>query len=123
MKFLCDANIGSIIAHALAGEGHDVVRAIHVLPHADDRVVLAYAVEHDRILVTCDSDFGEHVFLRGCAPRPAIIYVRFEPEHVADIIPRLLAVLDFEALRDHMTVIGERRDRRTPFPARSNDNG
>ena len=123
MRFICDHNIGSLIADALRARGHDVVRAIHVTPDADDLVVMAYAVAERRILVTCDSDFGEHVFMRGAAPPPAIIYIRFEPEHVVEIVPRLYAVLDFDTLRDHMTVIGEHRDRRTRFPKRSNDNG
>lgn len=85
--------------------------------------MLAYAVAHERILITCDSDFGEHVFLRGRTPPPAIIYIRFEPEDVRESLPRLMAILDFDALRDNMTVIGEHRDRTTPFPTRSNDNG
>jgi len=84
---------------------------------------MAYAVANDRVLVTCDSDFGELVFLEGQKPPPAIIYIRFEPEDVADIVPRLLPLLDFTMLRGHMTVIGDRRDRRTPFPTKSNDHG
>ena len=122
MRFICDHNIGSTIARALQEQGHDVVRAIHVTPHADDLTVLDHAVAQQRILITCDSDFGEHVFLRGQTPPPAIIYVRFEPEDVSEIVPRLLAVLDFDELDGHMTVIGEHRDRSTPFPKRSNDN-
>lgn len=85
--------------------------------------MLAWAVADDRILVTCDSDFGELVFLQGSTPPPAIIYIRFEPQEVADIVPRLRAVLEFDALRGHMTVIGDLRDRRTPFPKRSENNG
>ncbi len=123
MRLICDHNIGSLIARALADQRHDVVRAIHVTPDADDPIVLAYAVAERRILVTCDSDFGELVFLKGASAPPAIIYIRFEPPDVADIVPRLLPLLDFDTLRDHITVIGDRRDRRTPFPAKSRDNG
>lgn len=123
MRFVCDANVGSVIARALAADGHDVVRAIHVLPDKGDGDVLAWAVANDRILVTCDRDFGELVFLHGATPPPAIIYIRFEPPEVAEIVPRLLAILDFDALRDHMTVIGDLRDRRSPFPKRSENNG
>jgi predicted nuclease of predicted toxin-antitoxin system len=123
LRLICDANIGSIIARALAGQGHDVIRAIYVVPHADDDVVLRYAVDNDRVLVTCDGDFGELVFRRGALPPPAIIYVRFEPPEVGEIVPRLLAVLDFDLLKDHMTVIGEHGNRRTAFPGKSVSHG
>lgn len=123
MKFLCDNNIGSIIAHALSAAGHDVERAIHAVPGADDATVMACAVEQDRILVTCDRDFGELVFRHFRRPPPAIIYIRFEPQNVEDVVPRLMAVLDFEQLQHHMTVIGDEGDRRTTFPRKSANDG
>ena len=123
MRFLCDNNIGSIIARALTAAGHDVERAIHAVPGADDRTVMAYAVAADRILVTCDRDFGELVFRHDCPPPPAIIYIRFEPQNVEDIVPRLMAVLDFGLLQHHMTVIGDEGDRRTTFPRKSANDG
>ena len=98
-------------------------RAIHAVPGADDATVMRYAVQRDRILVTCDRDFGELVFRFQQTPPPAIIYIRFEPQDVADIVPRLLAVLDFDLLEHHMMVIGDDGDRRTSFPTGSNDNG
>ncbi len=119
MRLLCDANVGSIIARALADEGYDVVRAIHVAPHAPDDVVLQYAVDEDRVLVTCDRDFGELIFKHRAVAPPGIIYIRFEPDDVEEIVPRLLAVLDFDALKGHMTVIGDDNIRRTVFPAKS----
>lgn len=121
MRFICDANIGTAIAGALSDAGHDVVRAIAVAPDADDKAILAYATANRRILVTCDRDFGELVFLHRAAPPPAIIYIRFEPEDVADIVPRLVPLLDFDQLEGHMTVIGADHDRRTSFPAKSKD--
>ena len=119
MRLLCDANVGSIIAGALAAAGHDVTRAIYVAPDAHDEFILGHAVSDDRILVTCDRDFGELVFKHRAAPPPGIIYIRFEPDDVEKIVPRLLAVLDFDALNGHMTVIGDRSVRRTVFPAKS----
>jgi predicted nuclease of predicted toxin-antitoxin system len=115
LKFLCDANIGSTIARAMSGHGYDVERAIHVMPDAKDEILLAYAVAQQRVLVTCDSDFGELVFHKRLPPPPAIIYIRFEPDQVADIVPRLMPLLDFDALRDHMIVIGTENVRRRPF--------
>jgi predicted nuclease of predicted toxin-antitoxin system len=119
LKLICDANIGSRLARALMAEGHDVVRASEVTPGAGDEDVLGYAVANDRVLITCDRDFGELVFLQGATPPPAIVYVRFEPEDVLEIIPRLIPLLDFDRLSGHMTVVGAERDRRTPFPEKS----
>lgn len=84
---------------------------------------MGHAAESDRILVTCDRDFGELVFRFRRTPPPAIIYILFEPQTVADIVPRLLAVLDFDRLQHHMTVIGDDGDRRTAFPRESANDG
>ena len=117
MKLLCDANLGRRLAQKLGEAGHDVVRSIHRIRHdARDEQVLALAAFEDRILITCDSDFGELVFLAGEPPPPAIIYVRFEPDDVEDIAPRILAALDRDGIEGHMVVIGDFADRRTKFP-------
>ncbi|MGI4947249.1 MAG: hypothetical protein ACRYHC_00950 [Janthinobacterium lividum] len=62
-------------------------------------------------------------FSRNAEPPPAIIYLRYRARDVEEAIRRLLAVLDFDQLMNHMTVIDERRVRRTPFPIGSNDHG
>ena len=96
-----------------------MARAIHVAPHAPDEVILKHAVADDRILVTCDRDFGELIFKHRAVAPLGVIYIRFEPDDVEEIVPRLLAVLDFDALKGHMTVIGDDSIRRTLFPAKS----
>ena len=122
MKLICDANIGRRIALALAAEGHDVLRSTDVLPDGSDAEVFAYAAKAARVLITCDRDFGELVFRHGAEPPPAIIYVRYEPEDVLDILPRLIPLLDFERLNGHMAVLGAEHDRHTPFPKRDQTN-
>jgi hypothetical protein len=74
------------------------------------------------VLFTCDSDLGEHIFSSARTP-PTVVEIQFISLNVTDVVPRLLAILDFDALRGHMRVIGEQRDRRTPFPARSDPHG
>ena len=101
----------------MVAAGFDTTRSIHALgAAAPDERVLAHAVAEERIRLTCDSDFGELVFLNGHRAPPGIIYVRFEPQDVADIIPRLLAVLTEDFPFHHMVVIGDSGDRSTPFP-------
>lgn len=118
MRLLCDANLGSRIAGALAEAGYDVVRSIHALGHsAPDDDILALAVSDDRILLTCDSDFGELVFLQGKTAPPGILYVRFEPQTVEEILPRIYEALRSDRLSGNMVVIGNSGDRFTAFPS------
>ena len=42
---------------------------------------------------------------------------------MTEIVPRLLAVLDFERLQHHMTVIGDEGDRRTSYPRKKANDG
>ena len=123
MRFLLDANVGSTIARALSSRGHDVIRIAVIAPAANDEAVLAQAIEEGRILITCDHDFGELVYRDHAHCPPAIIFIRFEPGDVAEIVPRLLPLLDFEILNNHMTIIGPEHTRRRPFPTKSEANG
>jgi predicted nuclease of predicted toxin-antitoxin system len=123
LRFLLDVNIGSTVARALRDAGHDVVRAAITYPTASDAAILGHATRECRILVTRDGDFGGLIFQNGAAPPPAVIYIRFEPSDIAQMVSRLMAVLDNDRLRDHMTVIGPDHDRRRPFPVRSEDHG
>ena len=120
MRFLLDVNVGSTIARALVESGHDVIRAALTNPRSVDPVILDRAVAEDRILITYDSDFCDLIFHHGAKQPPAIIHVRFEPDEVADILPRLMPLLDFALLDGHMTVIGSEHTRRRPFPSKSN---
>lgn len=123
MRFLLGVNIGTTVATTLCDAGHDVMRA--ALHHAQesDGAVLAHAVRQNRILVTCDGDFGDLIYRQGADVPPAVIYIRFEPDAIADLVPRLMDILDFTRLDGHITVIGPEHDRRRPFPVRSTDHG
>jgi len=120
LRFLCDANIGSTIVRAIAAKGYDVVTAI--APGEPDQAVLERAVAEERILVTCDRDFGELIYLHGKAAPPAVIYIRFEPQTVEEIVPRLMSVLEFDMLRGHMIVIDDHQTRRRPLPGKTVEN-
>ena len=101
--------------------GHDVLRAALEHPTLEDADVLARAVQEGRILITYDRDFSELIFAGAAKQPPAIIYIRYEPENVADVLPRLMPLLDFTKLDGHMTVIGKRHSRRTPLPLKSDN--
>lgn len=66
-KFLCDQNVPEPLSVFLIEEGQDVVRSKDVVgENAKDPVVAKFAIEHKRILVSWDRDFGQQRFM---APR------------------------------------------------------
>ena len=52
--------------------GQDVLSAAEVDPSATDEMLLALALEEQRVIITQDKDFGELVFLLGMS-HPCII--------------------------------------------------
>ena len=62
MKFLIDANVEQAMIAWLEAEGHDLLIANRIEPGAPDDALLRLAIEHGRIIVTRDKDFGDLVF-------------------------------------------------------------
>ncbi|MBI3514188.1 MAG: DUF5615 family PIN-like protein [Proteobacteria bacterium] len=52
-------------ADRLRALGHDVAEARERGPDPGDEVLLQWAADERRVLVTMDKDFGAHIFLRG----------------------------------------------------------
>ena len=65
MRFLIDRCAGTFIAEWLRTQGHDVVESRERGPDPGDRVLLEWAAQESRILITIDTDFGQLVFLEG----------------------------------------------------------
>ena len=63
MRFLVDACAGHRLAEWLRSEDHDVTESRDRGPDPGDRVLLGWAAEEDRVLVTMDKDFGRLLFL------------------------------------------------------------
>ena len=55
--------LGRLLADWLRQQGHDVVESRELGPDPGDRVLLEWAAEDARILVTIDTDFGELIFV------------------------------------------------------------
>lgn len=92
MRFLIDNALPPRLALLLRQSGHD---AVHVRDYriqgAPDEVILARALDEDRILVSADSDFGA-ILARQGGNRPSFILFR-EPRLVTaeDYLFRILA--------------------------------
>ena len=65
MRFLIDRCAGTLIAQWLRAQGHDVVEARERGPDPGDLILLQWAAQESRILITIDTDFGQLVFLEG----------------------------------------------------------
>lgn len=63
MKFLIDRCAGKVIADWLRAQGHDVVESRERGPDPGDRILLEWAKNESRIVVTIDTDFGQLIFL------------------------------------------------------------
>lgn len=72
MKFLIDRCAGHRLAEWLRRLGHDVVETRERGPDPGDRVILAWAADEGRVLVTMDKDFGEFIFGEG-APHAGMV--------------------------------------------------
>jgi len=62
MRFLIDRCAGTFIAEWLRTRGHDVVESRERGPDPGDRILLEWAAQESRILITIDTDFGQLVF-------------------------------------------------------------
>ena len=63
MRFLIDRCAGHQLARFLRERGHDVSEVSGQGPDPGDRIILEWAADQGRILVTMDKDFGRLIYL------------------------------------------------------------
>jgi len=92
MRFLANENIPAAVVIALREGGHDVVSVKESMRGADDRVVLARAQTEQRVVLTCDTDFGELAFRSRLPAECGVVLIRLEwsnPDSDNEIIVRV----------------------------------
>jgi predicted nuclease of predicted toxin-antitoxin system len=65
VRFLIDRCAGRRVADWLRQQGHEVLEARERGADPGDQIILVWAHEESRILVTMDKDFGELIFAFG----------------------------------------------------------
>lgn len=109
MKFLIDRCAGRLIAQWLRTQGHDVVESRERGPDPSDRVLLKWAANESRILITIDTDFGQLIFVEN-APHCGLIRLPDVPAKerlrlIEDLLIRFSTQLEESAI---ITVRGGR---------------
>jgi predicted nuclease of predicted toxin-antitoxin system len=109
MRFLIDRCAGTVIATWLRSQGHDVVESRELGPDPGDPVLLEWAANESRILITIDTDFGQLIFLKR-VPHRGLIRLPDVPaakrvQIIEDLLVRFSAQLEENAV---ITVRGGR---------------
>ena len=97
MRLLADEHVPTAFMSALAGEGHDVAAVGDgIALSADDRVLLEYARETDRVILSQDTDFRGADPELNDEPQPGVLACdpTAKPGEIATAVRRIDAVAD-----------------------------
>jgi len=113
LKLLLDENIGLKVYEELKRREYDVQTVIGELRGASDEEVLRMAVNHDKIIVTMDKDFG---YLAQAYNPPGILLLRLKAPTIPHRLEAILRALQLnEKLYGYITVLTETSIRRRPI--------
>lgn len=85
MRFVADENVPSAVLAELRRLTHDVTSIKETSPGAEDPIVLALAQAEERVVLTCDTDFGELAFRSGLPAACGVVLIRIDwTDPVAD---------------------------------------
>ena len=122
MRLLLDNNLSPRLSVLLSEAGHDTQ---HVrdqgLQAASDELVLAFARDHQRVLISADTDFGT-LLARTGAKTPSIVLIRRSsgrrPRQLAALLLANLDQIADDLAAGAVVVVTDRdlRIRRLPIP-------
>lgn len=112
MKFLVDECVGRKVFSWLEEKGFDVLFVKEESSGASDDWVLAKALQENRILITCDKDFGDMVF-RDQKTHKGIILLRLTDEKSTNKIHVIGWILEnhISVIRDSFVVANDKNIR------------
>ncbi len=92
MKFLADMGISISTVNLLVQLGYSAVHVKEIgMKHALDTEIIAKAKNEDRIILTCDLDFGDILAASG-DKYPSVIIFRLENETPTNVNKRLTQI-------------------------------
>jgi predicted nuclease of predicted toxin-antitoxin system len=101
----------------LRNRGNDVIHALEQFSGVADDVLLAFAREESRIVLTFDLDFDKLVFRDRLASAPGVVLFRveqFPPKEMLETLQRFFE--SGRSLRGWFTVVTETQIRQTALP-------
>ncbi len=126
MNLLLDMNLSPVLASPLSSLGHDVVHWSEVGDYrATDVTILAWAREHDRVLVTHDLDFGA-MLADTEATGPSVIQIRVQDLLAPETVEALANAIEVAVpalTRGAIVTIHDDRSRIRILPLRPRHSG
>lgn len=114
MKLLVDMNLSPRWCSILQNEGWDTIHWSKVgHASASDHEILAWAFQHQRVVLTHDLDFGA-ILSATQAKGPSVIQVRTQdlrPQALAPLLTSVLRKYEFELDAGVLLIVDEARSR------------
>jgi predicted nuclease of predicted toxin-antitoxin system len=98
MRFLANENFPAASVQHLRQSGHDVLYVSENFPSVEDEVVLRWARDEQRFMLTFDRDYGELIFKHQLPVPLGVIYLRFDPATPLEPAEMLLRLLQLPAM-------------------------
>ncbi len=95
VRLLLDENVGRRTCDILRARGIDVLFVGDEKKGAEDELIVREAKEEDRIIITCDKDFGFLALLHG--PPGVVVLRREDTATKGEVITRLVEELGEQA--------------------------
>ena len=92
LSFLADESCDFGVVRALRAEGHNVLAVADMMSRSDDRELIDFAANEERILITEDKDFGWLVQVAR-AKSNGVIFIRFPGNRRGDVATIVCAVI------------------------------
>ncbi|MBP7865807.1 MAG: DUF5615 family PIN-like protein [Acidobacteria bacterium] len=118
MRLLADENIPGMLIRALRDNGVDVLWILESHRGDSDRAILDLARGENRILLTCDKDFGELAFHQHLPAGCGVILLRVAMIPSVDCMATLAAILASRTdWGEHFSVVETDRIRMRSLPS------
>ena len=117
MRLLADENVARTLVVWLRETGQDVCWVNEDMKSALDEDILEAGANADRVLLTFDRDFGEHVF-RHRARSAGVVFFRLDTRDVEQLMRIVKGWWNeiAEYAEDHFVVVTEKKLRVRPLP-------
>ncbi len=107
MKLIVDMNLSPDVVPVLLEAGHEAIHWSTIgRPDAPDTEILAWAVNHEAVVMTLDHDFTDLV-ITGRLNLPSIVLIQVKWSLIDDLMPGIIRALaaHAEALRQGAIVV------------------